>query len=515
MKSISIYAITRKQDLAQLSKMECRLSGREKPLKMREWELDSLKRLVEQLETQMPDVCGLRFFYSFQIPRLGKEFDLLQIKEDQIVNMELKSGAVSEEAMRRQLLQNRYYLSVLGKTIRSYTYISSQNRLVRLTNHDHLADTGWEQLCSELKNESEDYKGDAEALFQAELFLISPLTEPSRFLKKEYFLTAQQRDIERQILKKIRLERRGYYWFRGLPGTGKTLLLYDMAMKLSARQQVCMIHCGAAGAQWKVLHERLRRVNYLSDSQILPAQKEADQNGADWDEVDRDGTDQHGTDHHETAWKEATQNRPDIAARESAPAMNIFAGAGAVLVDEAHLLSREKLEYILQHCGNRPVIFSSDCEDIIAPEELDRETVRALEQLPGIQSFRLTNRIRTNAELSSFIQNMMCLTERKLGRHFPHVTVLYANDDTEAEVLLKDAVHQGYHVIPGEPGSLTSVDRLAMVLDQRFFYDQRRYLRSEDQSVRRLFHQLNSAKEELMLVVKQNESIYSALLDLL
>lgn len=82
MKSISIYAITRKQNLAQLSRMERQLSKREKPLKMREWELDSLKNLVDQLESQMPDVCGLRFFYSFQIPRLGKEFDLLQIKED-------------------------------------------------------------------------------------------------------------------------------------------------------------------------------------------------------------------------------------------------------------------------------------------------------------------------------------------------------------------------------------------------------------------------------------------------
>ena len=62
MKSISIYAITRKQNLAQLSRMERQLSKREKPLKMREWELDSLKNLVDQLESQMPDVCGLRFF---------------------------------------------------------------------------------------------------------------------------------------------------------------------------------------------------------------------------------------------------------------------------------------------------------------------------------------------------------------------------------------------------------------------------------------------------------------------
>ena len=464
MKSVSIYTLTRNQNISCVQKLERQMSGRGYFLKMREWELDSMKAFVRELETHMDEVYALWFFYSFQIPRLGKEFDLLQIREDQIVNVELKSGAVSDEALRKQLIQNRYYLAVQGKTIRSYTYISSQNRLVRLTNHDHLADTDWEQLCSELQNESEDYKGNAEALFQAELFLISPLTEPSRFLKKEYFLTAQQRDIERQILKKIRLERTGYYWFQGLPGTGKTLLLYDMAMKLSVRQQVCLIHCGEAVEQWKVLHERLRRVKYLADSQITS---------------------------------------------------DLLSGASAVLVDEAHLLSQEKLEYLLRYCGKRPVIFSSDYENMLSPEELDRAAVHALEQISGIQSFRLTNRIRTNAEISSFIQNMMCLPERKKGRHFPHVTVLYANDDREADVLLSDAQHQGYQVILNEAEPAICAGRLAMVLDQRYFYDRQNYLRSEDRSVRRLFHQLNGAKEELLLVVKQNEPLYAALLDLL
>ena len=54
------------------------------------------------------------------------------------MNIELKSGIVSDEAIRRQLIQNRYYLSVFGKPILSYTYISSENHLVRLTNHDHI-----------------------------------------------------------------------------------------------------------------------------------------------------------------------------------------------------------------------------------------------------------------------------------------------------------------------------------------------------------------------------------------
>ena len=68
------------------------------------------------------------------------------------MNIVLKGGAVSDETIRKQLTQNRYYLSVLGRPIYSYTYISSQNRLVRLTNHDHIVEADWQQLCGNRKN---------------------------------------------------------------------------------------------------------------------------------------------------------------------------------------------------------------------------------------------------------------------------------------------------------------------------------------------------------------------------
>ena len=167
MKSVSIYALTRKQNLSNLSRLECHLSERDRPLKVRAWEINSMRALVDQLEKYMPEVYRLRLFYSFQILRLGKEFDLLQVKENQIVNIELKSGAVSEDAIRRQLIQNRYYLAILGRPVRSYTYISSQNRLVRLTNHDHIVEAEWEQLCAELQEKSADFSGNLEDLFQA------------------------------------------------------------------------------------------------------------------------------------------------------------------------------------------------------------------------------------------------------------------------------------------------------------------------------------------------------------
>ena len=53
MKSISIYTITRNQNIEQLQKLERQLSGRDYFLKMREWELESMKALTAELETCM------------------------------------------------------------------------------------------------------------------------------------------------------------------------------------------------------------------------------------------------------------------------------------------------------------------------------------------------------------------------------------------------------------------------------------------------------------------------------
>ena len=463
MKSVSIYALTRNQTGDQLQKMEHQLSGRDSFLKIRDWEIGSMRALVNQLEAHMEEVPLLRFFYSFQIPRLGKEFDLLQIKDGQILNIELKSGAVPDHAIRRQLLQNRYYLSVLGRPIRSYTYISSVNRLVRLNSHDHIVEADWELLCRDLMQESADYEDEIERLFRAELYLISPWTQPERFLKKEYFLTCQQRDIERQILKKIRAEKAGIFSFSGLPGTGKTLLLYDLAMKLSNRQPVCIIHCKEEGKKWNILQKRLQRVTFLSANEIETQLA-------------------HGSFH-------------------------------AVLVDEAHLLSEEKGRALLGFCQNRPLIFDGDREDMIAPEELPPNTMTLLETLPKIQSFRLTNRIRTNAELSSFICDMMHLPRQKTQKSYPHIAVVYANTDTEAEKLLYAYEKQGYQ----RTNTGEETDRLVVLLEDFWYYEKTGYLRSgsEEVGVRRLFHQLSTAKEELALIVQQNEPLYDTLLNLL
>ncbi len=96
-------------------------------MKMKSWEIDSLRAFTDSLEKHMQDMYSLEFYYSFVMPKLGKEFDLLRIGEDSIVNVELKSREIPDEQIRRQLVQNQYYLGMLGKAIHSYTYISEND----------------------------------------------------------------------------------------------------------------------------------------------------------------------------------------------------------------------------------------------------------------------------------------------------------------------------------------------------------------------------------------------------
>ena len=349
---------------------------------------------------------------------------------------------------------------------------------MKLTNHDHIIEADWKQLCIALQKESTDYDGNIEDLFQAELYLISPVTEPARFLRKEYFLTSQQRDIERQILKKLRAEHTGYFWFSGLPGTGKSLLLYDIAMKLSVRQRVCMVHCGEAGEEWKILHERLQRIDFLSNGQISET-------------ID----------------------------------LTVYS---AILIDEAHLLSVNELDILLKAIrNNQPVIFSSDSESMISPEEMDGTVMKAMENLPGIQKFHLTDRIRTNAELSSFIQNIMHLPEKRGSRYYPNIEVVYANDEMEAGNLLQDYARRGYTYqdkitasASVNSAALRDTERMVTLLDERYYYDETGYLRTTEHKdgkmsdVRILFHQLNQAKERLAVIIKNNEAVYEEVLNL-
>ena len=269
MRPVNIYEITRIKDYDMMMRLERQLSRRGRIMPVKEWEVDGIKKLSNHLCEVMKDGSKLNFYYSFIIPKLGKEFDLLRVNDDIIINIELKSGNVSDETVRMQLMHNKYYLSTLSREMHLYTYLSIPDRLVRLSRTDKIVDTSWEELASELQAQENCYDSDIEELFKEDKFLISPLTDPQRFLRKEYFLTSQQRDIRKQILRRIKQKdgRVKAFGFSGFPGTGKTLLLYDLAMQLSEYNDVAVLHFGPKVKELSELDERLKRIDfYYCDS---------------------------------------------------------------------------------------------------------------------------------------------------------------------------------------------------------------------------------------------------------
>lgn len=483
-----MFLLTRKVNILNIQRLERQMSKRNHFLTIKEWEIECVRRLMDNLQAYMPKAYELLFYYSFQIPKLGKEFDLLRIDDTTVINIELKSNSVPYSQVKKQLEQNRYYLSTLGRNIRSYTYISSEDKLLRLTSGGYIVEADWQTFCDDLSKQTNCYNGDIEDLFKEERYIISPLSEPDKFLKKEYFLTSQQKDIARKILGKIAGGVNCYQGFSGLPGTGKTLLLYDLAMTLSQKQRVAIVHCGAFSKELNHLDSRLKRIDFL-----------------------------------------------DGRCSDKLGDLSVYS---AILVDEAHLLDADVLVAIESTASKvpMPVVFCYDSEDIIKRSERGNIIIDKFESIPGFVGYKLTNRIRTNSELSAFVQCLMKGTNYNHRKEYPSVDVAYANDIGEANNILEYYMSAGYtfiydkNVMISEYKENSSInienagryeyDKVVMFMDEHFTYDDEglgydNKIADGESPVRNLFHGLNRAKKGIAIVVKYNEEVFDILLNIL
>ncbi|MCR4587737.1 MAG: DUF2075 domain-containing protein, partial [Lachnospiraceae bacterium] len=379
-----------------------------------------------------------------------------------------------------------------------------------LSGGERLIDTDAEELGALLEKQTLCYDGDIEVLFSEEKFLISPLTDPNRFLRRDYFLTSGQRDIKRQILRDV-LEKRqvvkrqfSIHGFTGLPGTGKTILLYDIAMELSESERVCVLHLGSYEQELEQLNERLKRVDFYH-----------------------------------------CEPTDSIEPKET---------YAAILVDEGHRLNKNLLADILRLAKSEqiPVIIAYDKEDTIALAEREGEGAELIENTEGFIGYKLTNKIRLNGELSSFISNLMCVSRSGRKYDYPSVSLAFAKDAAEAETIIGNFENQGYIYIwdkelvgeVKEPGDRTKVlpaetydkdtrieakaatckefDKIVMLIDDTFYYDPEGYLRDKrgkepgrESVVRKLFHGLNRGKNCIAVVIKGNEPIFYRILGIL
>ena len=162
MRAINLFALTRNVEPEILPIFEKNISCREKKLRIRESEIEEIKTIVANLMFfHASKECFDDWFYSFTIPQISKEFDLLKIGENGItVNIELKEQEIKEERIIKQLKQNRYYLSNVATTIYSYTYMQIDDRHYKVFKlvKDSLVEVTFEDIIRRLHEVENPYK---------------------------------------------------------------------------------------------------------------------------------------------------------------------------------------------------------------------------------------------------------------------------------------------------------------------------------------------------------------------
>ena len=109
-------------------------------------------------------------------------------------------------------------------------------------------------------------------------------------------------------------------------------------------------------------------------------------------------------------------------------------------------------EGIIEGC-----IFSYDFAQCLSKKEIRRNNPQKLRNIYGFQEMKLSDRIRTNIVIFSFIRTMLRLTEvPRKPMNYDCIDIMYANDITESDKLLRLYKNKGYTFITFTPSQFVS-----------------------------------------------------------
>ncbi len=486
--AINLYELTRVDD-KYFNAYEKYLSKRTNINKNKFHEIESLKSFIDKFTNLIEPYSILNdFYFSYTIPQISKEFDLLRIGTNYIINVELKSQITDERKVIKQLQQNRFYLHHLERDILSYVYNSSNGYLYQLSN-DNIHKIDFNNLIQNIKNQTETYTLNLDKLFSVSMFLVSPLNNTKKFLNREYFLTLNQTQIKEEINKNLSNNIQ-FMALKGSAGCGKTLLIYDLSL-YNIDKKVCIIHCGN-------LCDGHNTLNNETSLDIYPIKK----------------------------YKEIDYTKYNI-----------------IIMDEAQRVKKKQFDYIIEQIKqyNKKIIFSYDENQVLNNSEVKNGIPNLIETLQNVQIHRLSKKIRTNPEILSFIKRLFNLADANTYHNYNNIQLKYAYTEQEAALILQKYINDGYVLINYTPSqyrhsnfniytnytnhSTHSVigqefDKVIMYLDNHFYYEgtilkAKKHVYHEYLLRQMLFQGITRVRNELILVIIHNEQLFKSILEIL
>ena len=415
------------------------------------------------------------FFIGYSISQISKEFDLLRIGHNFILNIELKFES-SIDRIQTQLQQNAYYLRFLNKPVVNFTFVSSSRKLYKLENNK-VHEVSLQELFNYLTTQHFLYNIPIDDLFDPIHYLVSPLEEPLAFLNDEYFLTAQQTTFKMEILN-TPTHRKNWFAIEGGPGTGKTLLTYDLAK-----------HYISSGKKVVILHS----------SPLVEGQMEL-KSHVGWNIRYVD----------EWLFEEACD---------------------VLIMDEAHNFKEVHLKALLNYAEmmQPKVILSYDAQHFFDGSSF----IQQLEQNVKLSCYELKVIIRFNEEIFNFINCLFDLNYVHSHREFKHITIQYFHSFACAKEYLTSLALQHWKIVnvldslQTEKKFITSdiigqeFDQVAAVLDEHFYYKTNNRLScynleyTKEQPAKVLYQTLTRTRKKLQLVIVNNEPLLKQILSIL
>lgn len=494
MNSLNLYLLCQNPENHDISEYYRALANVYNDSKLKKCEIDTLKQFVGELKENDAQLTHLdNFFYDFSIPHISKEFDLLKIYEDDcIVNIELKSREVEEEKIKKQLEKNRYYLSRLEKEIISFTYVKTGDTGIVYTYDENsgLIQVQISDIISAIGRAVPCVTEKIEELFRAKDYLISPINTPEKFIHEQYYLTDHQEEIKVKIINSINSGEHKMWGIQGGAGTGKTLLLYDIAKDLSSRYKLCIVHCGILSQG----HEELNKI--MDNVDILPVK---------------------------------------VCSFDTLKKYQI------ILVDESQRIYPGNLDIIRRVFQiGKMCIFSYDYKQVLSKTEKENDIPTKLRGENDFFEESLSIKIRTNYNISEFIE---CALDLKRKPHkdasFENIEILYVNNYIDSFPIIRyyeqnkefkfisytpsrkksalidnHKIYQNTHHVIGQ-----EFDNVFISMDRSFRYSEQGRLQGEEHpNPDYIFYQLwyqgvSRAREKLCILVIDNEELFEKLIE--
>lgn len=439
------------------------------------------------------------YYVGYEIAQIGKEFDLLRFGKDEIINIEIKSElkkAKSDnlEKIITQMRKNYYYLKFLGKKIKIFTFVENDGFYRYDESNDELIKINEMMLCSCLKKQIIDYSSSPDELFVPSTYLVSPFNSTDKFMNDEYFLTSRQQEIKQDIIDKLDIDSSMCFALSANAGTGKTLLLYDIAKTFySQKRKVGIIHCGNINNGQCELNSKFGW-NIVSIGSI----KEIYQINAFLEKLD------------------------------------------ILFIDEAQRLNTNQLDAVLLKamCMKLPIVFAYDIKQYLRGNEGNDIYEYILQNCTDITIIKqtLTSKIRSNKNLASFITNLRQIGKSKDNLDYRCVTIEYFDNENDLSNYIEFLNRENWKSLTFTPSryntdpfdnigkygsSAHSVigqefSKVVFVMDENFKYDDNMLLISYSYySAQGMLYQIiTRVVDELKILVLRNPDLYLRLLEI-